>query len=244
MSMKNMIPIKWQTRTFVLLFLGFVFFTVIGTLTHECGHYFVARYFGLKGGSVHYGYTKIGTNEERAYFRKLWEQYRVEIKNNKYFPEKQEFEIERKKLSNENFYIEAGGPLETIITGTIGLLLLIIFRRKFMNSTQLNLWQWIAILVTLFWLRGSFNLAYWIGRYLITGNKTMFSDEFYLSRYLGLGPWTLSILSAVAGVLILIYIIFKIIPIHQRFSFMCAGLFGGLSGAVLWLGLVGPRIMP
>ena len=244
MSIKNQIPFKWQSKTFALLFFGFILFTVIGTLTHECGHYLVARYFGYTGGRIGYGYTFSGKNETWEPFRKVWQRYRTEIKNGTDFPGKQEFETEREKYSKENFMIEAGGPLETVLTGTIGLLLLIIFRQKFFDSNQLNLWQWLIIFITLFWLRGTFNFICRFGFYLVTGNKPIGNDEFNLSLYLGLGIWTLSITSAIIGALVLTFVILKIIPIRQRFTFICAGLSGGLSGAVLWLGVVGPRIMP
>ena len=237
--MKNLIPFKWQSKTFILLFFGFVLFTVIGTLTHECGHYVAARFLGYKGGKIAYGYTRIGKNDQTDTLMNFWKKYRVEIKNDADFPGKKEFKVAQEKYSKENFMIEAGVPLESILTGTIGLILLLVFKKKYLYATELNLWQWLLVLITLFWLRGSFNFIGRFGVYLVTGNKPIGNDEFNLSLFLGLGIWTLSIASAVIGVLILTYIIFKIIPIRQRFTFICAGLSGGLTGAILWLGVVG-----
>jgi hypothetical protein len=53
-----MIPMKFDLRLFVLLALGFIAFTVIGTVSHECGHYLAARCLGYKA-SLHYGSTSI-----------------------------------------------------------------------------------------------------------------------------------------------------------------------------------------
>ena len=60
---------------------------------------------------------------------------------------------------NDAFFITLGGPLQTIITGTTGLILLFIFRKSFYSKEKLFLWQWIMIFITLFWLRQLANLS-------------------------------------------------------------------------------------
>ena len=242
--MKKIIPFVWNTKSFFFLFFGFILFTIIGTLTHECGHYLASRFLGFKGGKIGYAYTEIGENDYTTAYRKAIKQYGVEIANHSDFPGMKQFETDKDKSQRDWLLVGIAGPLETILTGSIGLIILIVYRNKFLNSDSLSPIQWMSILVTLFWLRGSFNLMTWLCTFLLTGKKLIRSDEFFISMNLGLGPLTISILSAISGILVLLYVLFRIIPVRQRLTFLCAGFTGGIAGALLWLVFLGPKIMP
>lgn len=54
--MNKFFPLKFDFSLLAGLILAFVFFTIIGTITHEFGHYLAAKYIGLDA-KVHYGYT-------------------------------------------------------------------------------------------------------------------------------------------------------------------------------------------
>ena len=56
--------------------------------------------------------------------------------------------------------LTAAGPLQTMISGTIGLLMLLLTRSSFAGKEQLSPWQWVLIFMTLFWLREIFNLVF------------------------------------------------------------------------------------
>lgn len=189
-------------------------FTVIGTLSHELGHYLAAKHFGYHAW-INYAYSN-------------WDTYDP----NEVVPE-------------ENiFYITLAGPLETIITGTLGLLLLFAFRRSFENATQLNLKQWGCIFLTLFWLRPLTNLFTWIAGYFITGRFLKGGDEIRMAQYLHLPEWSLLVLTALIGALVLMLVLFKFIPSKQRLTFILAGLSGGIFGYCVWLLWLGKYIMP
>ena len=49
-----MLRFKFLPRFFVIIFLVFILFTIIGTLTHELGHIAVAKYYGYET-SINYG---------------------------------------------------------------------------------------------------------------------------------------------------------------------------------------------
>ena len=65
-----------------------------------------------------------------------------------------------------------------------------------------------------------------------------------MARYFGLPEATIVTITALAGAIILFTVIFKFIPIAQRFTFILAGLFGGIAGYLLWFGGLGEMIMP
>jgi hypothetical protein len=39
-------------------------------------------------------------------------------------------------------------------------------------------------------------------------------------------------------------VIFRIIPITKRLTFILSGIIGGISGFGLWMNLIGPKILP
>src|SRR5437870_3363662 len=77
--------------------------------------------------------------------------------------------------SSDDFWITAGGLLETMLTGTIGLGFLFSFRKD--NATKLYFGQWFLIFISLFWLRQTANFVTWIGGYFFTGKFSQRSDE-------------------------------------------------------------------
>src|ERR1017187_3614758 len=103
---------NFDKRLFIRLFISFIFATIIGTLLHELGHYFTMECLGFKG-HINYKYS--------------WYE--------KSFPE-------QIITPTDNFLITLGGPIETMLTGTIGLLLIYIFRESFVNKIKFSLVQW------------------------------------------------------------------------------------------------------
>jgi len=197
-----------------MLILGFMASTIIGTISHEAGHYITAKALGYHA-RINYMSTIV-----------------ILLINGKLTDPK------------ERMLITLGGPVQTILTGTIGLVLLFFFRRSFQSASKLNLKQWLIIFITLFWLRQTANFVIWVSNYFINGQFLTRGDEVKLARYFGLPEATIVTITALAGAIILFTVIFKFIPIAQRFTFILAGLFGGIAGYLLWFGGLGEMIMP
>ena len=141
-------------------------------------------------------------------------------------------------------FIRIGGPLQTLITGVIGLTLLFL-RRKSIKISGLKLLDWIAVFLSLFWLRVIFNLVISITRELIKPNGSYFGgDEKHIAELLNLPSGTFSLTLGIIGGLVCAFIIFKIIPSKLRFTFMLSGLVGGISGFILWMIVIGPKLLP
>lgn len=204
----------FDKRLFICLFFAFIAATVIGTLTHEIGHYVAAKLLGHDA-HLHYASTSWRLTE-----------------NNQ----------DRNLL--DRFLILISGPVQTMLTGTIGLVILCIFRQSFYSVNRLSIIQWIVIFVTLCWSRQVANFAIWIENLLLNSNYRSNNDEIIIARHLQIPEGIILTTSALIGSIILNLIIFKFIPDRQRLSFLMAGLFGSLVGYILWIELIGRHAIP
>lgn len=196
-------------KLLIVLLLSFIFTTIIGTLSHECGHYIAATLMGIKA-HISYGMTSF-------------------------------IHYSKNVSSNEWLWIIVAGPLQTMLTGTVGFLLLF----KFVKPTSnLSFTQWILVFLALFWLRQPANLFSGIANLLATGNYPQNGDEIKLSRHFNIPGLAISIVTAIIGIIISTIVVFKFVPVNQRFTFILAGITGGLIGAFVWLCWLGPVIMP
>jgi hypothetical protein len=201
-------------KLFIVLIFSFIAATIIGTISHEFGHYIVAKYFGYEA-RINYAAT-------------FWH------------PPDPGDPI----VTGSPVAITLGGPVQTMLTGTIGLCLLFFFRKSFFTVEKLSLKQWIMIFISLFWLRQTANFSSWLGGYLLKGEFSSRPDEIRIANYFDLPSGMVITVTAIIGALILAVITFRFIPVKQRLTFLAAGLSGGIAGYVFWLVLFGKYIMP
>ena len=238
-----MLSAKFDMKLFLLLSFSFIIFTIIGTVSHELGHYTVAKSLGYSA-SISYSYTYWQDLKTDPFTDSLFSKYPNEIKLNKAFPNKEKFDkIENEKFNNA-FLITLGGPIQTMLTGTIGLFLLLKQRKKIITKNKINLYQWLCIFLTMFWLRQLANALVWVSYYFINGKFSLHGDEIRTALFLNLSKEIFIFSTAAIAFAILIFIIFKIIPSYKRIAFILAGLFGGIFGYLFWLVWVGPILMP
>ena len=102
-----------------------------------------------------------------------------------------------------------------------------------------------AIFLSLFWLREVSNLVISIGSGIYFQNGKYFGgDEAHISKFLNLPEGLIPISFGLLGLIISCYIIFKIVPIQKRFTFILSGLIGGISGFIFWMRIIGPIVLP
>lgn len=233
---------KSKLSLLLILSITFIVFTVVGTLSHEYGHIVVAKYLGYET-KLHYGSMNYDNNLQdqinEIYFRN-----ETSILKGKPFPEKELHE----KLIRKSFYnklaITVGGPVQTILTGTIGFILLL-FRRKKILENGMKILDWLYVFLSLFWLREVFNLTMSVASALLNGKKNYFGgDERKIAIMLEIPQGSIAIPLAIIGLLIAFFVIFKIIPKEQRLLFISSGFLGGIAGFILWLRILGPIVMP
>lgn len=202
--MSRTVPIK----LFFLLVLAFIVMTVIGTLSHEFGHWFAAWVSGHDA-SISYAATHLIGDVRLTPDARIW--------------------------------FTLGGPLQTMLTGTIGVLLSLRYKGQ---DHDLAPGQWAVVFTSLFWLRQLANGLVISAVFIVTGSAPTRVDEYWIARYYGLPLWSIVIATSVIGALVLAYITFFVVPRHQRLTFLAAGLCGGVAGYLIWLEWLGPVLMP
>jgi hypothetical protein len=242
--LKNLIGFSFDIRLFAILVAGFFAFTIIGTVSHESGHYIMARCFGFEA-KINYASTSFHVNDKDwTFFKETWTQYRSQIKSDKPFPEKDRYDKIVALYKRAGIWPLAGGPLQTMLTGTIGFILLMVLRKRFFTAERLSFGLWLVIFIALFWLRQTTNFFVDLSTFLIFGFRGRHGDEFGLARYFHLPSWSILIVTALIGLVVLVAVIFKFVPKKQRLTFMASGIAGGVAGYVFWLVLIGKLIMP
>jgi hypothetical protein len=240
--MKLPLTFTLTPRLFALLAIGFVITTIVGTVSHEVGHCAVAKMLGYRP-SLHYAYMYSSNNREWTNLQKYYDANEAKIVTKEQSPEKKYFETRKKKLRKDAVAIAWGGPLQTILTGTIGLLLLWISRKKIRLQTALTFWQWVYVFLAFFWSRQLFNCLTGHAIYLKKG-RWGGGDEVHLSDYYHLPKPTIDYIGATIALIVLVWVVFYIIPKQQRFAFIIAGIVGSAVGFVLWMYSLGPVLLP
>lgn len=252
MKLNQILPITFNKKLFLGLYISFIVATAVGNLTYCLGGYIAGKCLGYNL-QIHYAYIDHPNDCDAMKpltdsIKTIREKYPDEIKNKLDFPEKEKYEsinnIIHQRIK-DGYYVGSAEALTPILIGTIGFILLIIYRRRFKDKTSLSFWQWALVFKSLFWLRESFNLT--MGLIFITFStknyKLIQFLDYSVNRLLGLPDYTFPIIAGCIGLIILAIVVFKFIPKNQRLTFLASGLAGGMSGAYIWLHL-GKFILP
>lgn len=193
-----------------LFSLIFILLTILGTQTHEWGHYLVGKQFGFKP-LLHYASVS----------------YQAESAND-----------------NLKYHLitQISGPVETVLTGIFGFLMLLLRRNKQkLNFSNLD---WLYVFLSLFWLRQVANMFVQIFSLILFQNSFKGGDEAKISKYFNLFPASIDIVSGILGILICYYVVFLIVPKTYRLNLVLGGIFGSLAGSSIWFGFLGQTILP
>ncbi|WP_300442026.1 hypothetical protein [Christiangramia sp.] len=231
------------TKNILILSLAFIFFTIIGTISHETGHIVVAESLGYNT-SLHYGSMNYDNSELNNKLDSIYSKNKYQIENNLPFEQRNNFEEGKERLESDSIKITLGGPLQTTITGLLGLVLLL-KRKKRIKNRGLKIIDWLGIFLALFWLREIFNLIHSLGFEIIYNQGNYFGgDERYISEYFNLGSGAIPVILAITGIVISMYVVFRIIPEKFRLPFIISGFVGGFTGFIIWFHILGPHLIP
>ncbi len=231
-------------RSTLIFAVGFIAFTIIGTITHELGHYFAGKSLGLDC-SIHYAYCHC-VSETEIEGRRLGKELHSTYGKRELIPDElwEEYQnlIEPSSGSN-HLWVTIGGPLQTIITGLIGFFLLTL--RRINKVTEFVKADWLLVFLSLLWLREPFNLFLSVSKKIFFGRESYFGgDELKISRGLNLWDGTVPIIMGLMGSIICLIMILKYIPVSRRKDFIHGGFIGGISGYIIWMKILGPVILP
>lgn len=211
----NLIIWKFDFKLSLFLILSFILFTAIGTVSHEMGHWIVAEVIGIDAKVNYYSTSFIGQSNDRTRLLKV-----------------------------EDLAIYSGGPLQTMLVGSFGFLCLWKDRFLLYKKEKLDFKDWFFVLLALFWLRELANFVMWMISYYNKGYFTNRMDEVRIAIKLGLPQGSIIGVLAFLSLIISLIVIFRFIPVSQRFSFIISGFFGGVLGYLIWLEWFGKYILP
>lgn len=224
----------------VLIILSFILFTIIGTLSHELGHILPAKILGYQT-TLHYGSME-WDGEYLKYSNALYKKYALPDK----IPQEESEHLNKlkSKEKSDNFWILIGGPIQTIFTGILGMVIL--YRRKHtLNKTPFGMINWLAVFLSLFWSRQIFNFLIGCLTFLSGRKNTPFGgDEAEISALLGLPSGTVGIITAIMAIVICSIIVFRIVPRQDRKVFITSGIIGSVLGYLIWFEWIGPLLLP
>src|SRR5690606_30714066 len=101
----------------------------IGTVTHELGHYTAAKLIGNEA-KINYAQTFSDNPALSKELKLIYENHYEDIKENKDFPLKEHLKELRKLQINDAKITTLGGPIQTMLTGTLGFILLLCNRNN------------------------------------------------------------------------------------------------------------------
>lgn len=248
-----MVQCNFKKKFSLYVVLAFIAFTIIGTLSHELGHIAMAKYLGyqtyLSYGSMYYDVKGFDDDEDVKKHKDLFKKNSYEIEKELPFDDeelliyylnriKEKYPVSEK----DGLFVTIGGPSQTILTCLLGLLIL--FFRKSRYRKSFKFLDWLAVFLGLFILREVYNTVTGMFKTAFFGAEQFAGDEFGISRFLGLNQWVIPIITMLIGLAISVYLIFKVIPIQYRFTFIVSGLVGGVLGFSIWFGFLGALFFP
>jgi hypothetical protein len=229
-------------RLFAFLSLGFIIATIVGTLSHELGHVAVAKALGYKT-ELHYASMNYSVKERWDALDKYYFAHTDAVTALTDSPQKKYYDTENAAIEKDMFKVTLGGPLQTLLTGTVGLVLLWL-RRKKIKQYGLAPADWVYIFLAFFWSRQIFNCAFGLLAWVRHGKLSGHSDEGRIDYYLNLPVMTTDLVGAIIAMALLIWVTFFVIPRPQRLMFIVAGFLGSAAGFFIWMQWLGPALLP
>jgi hypothetical protein len=212
----------------VLVICGFIFATIVGTVSHEYGHIAVAKFLGYDT-KLHY--NKMSYTKSPYYLH----QNVVDSLTS------DEFEPLKKERVLESHWITLGGPIQTILVGVMGFVILW-FRRK--KRLKFDWKDWVSVFLTFFLARQVFNFVVQILFYVNTGEHQLSGDEVSLAQYLEWPMYSIAFSTCLFSILLCCITVFIFMPKLYRIRFIFSGVLGCGIGYFVWMVWLGPVLLP
>ena len=247
-------PFKsFDKRLFANLLLCFLIIPVIIIVSHEGGHYAVARMQGHSNARLHYNHTDTGRNAIIEEYRAVKRRNKLAIAIHQPFAEQEQYNKLHEqyeglweaykdwKFTSREALLYAAGPMVNMMTAIIGIALLLYYRSRFRQMQKLNPGQWLIIFAAISCYQYVFTL---IGVAFHPWFDPDFrTDAYKVSVHFGLYPWTFNILEGIFGVWAF-WFAYKYVPRGQRFTLLAASVTGIGAGTALWWYYLGPLLLP
>jgi hypothetical protein len=206
---------------------GFLLASILGTFLLNVTLYVVAKNIGftteIRYYGVHFYRADYSTCDTIG-------KYMSQIKAKQHFPGEEKLH----EVSRAYSLINSSVLLQNMLIGTIGFILLFLYRKSLKKYEELKIGHWILVFLALFWLTKCFILITWLLHYFLHG-KFGYNLWEYIAYYLHVPALLLIVAAGLTGFAILAIIIFRFIPLKQRLTFIISGITSGSLSIGLWL---------
>lgn len=230
-------PFFYEIKKSSLFIISIVCVVIFGTLSHEFGHYIMARLLGYEA-SFNYAHTIYVDKDNVEFVKNSFNNYNQFIEKELPFPNSEKYYKLKSKYLNDAFLITSSGVLFTVLTGIFGLTLAI-FGDKINNSNI----TFTGMLFCLFILRQPVNFLFGLYNFYIL-NKPNNSDEIRLANSLKIHFLTFEILTSIIALILYIKLLNLNLFRHNKTFMTIHILIGGTLGFYLWLYVLGPFLLP
>ena len=210
---------------------------ILGTLSHEFGHYVMAKHLGYES-SFNYAHTIYVDKDNTEFVKYSYRKYQNYINNELSFPNSDKFYFLKNKYFRDGFLITLNGVLTTLILGITGLIIAIYAdKRNYKNFTYLGTF------FCLFILRQPCNFFMGLLNNLVL-NKPNHSDEIRLANILQIPSLSLEFITSLLAIVVYKRLLnlnaFKNDKLNLTFHIFL----GGIIGYYFWLYKYGPVLIP
>jgi len=207
---------KNDQKIMLRIFLIFVPQAFILVMIHELGHYTWAYNFGYEP-ILHYASVSLENFPENA--------------------------GNTPEIMKDLIGVTLAGPILNMVVGTIGIIWLWLLRRHGELTYPVKPQVWAAIVLTVLWGR---ELLVGAGGLLIlmVGVEVETIDDWHeIAKYWELSPWIIFFITGAIGSIICLLILWWFPRSHWK-HLAVGGPAGCIFGIVVWLGGIGPLVLP
>jgi hypothetical protein len=146
------------------------------------------------------------------------------------------FDVPSEKFSPRNdMLVSSAGPFLGAVVATAGFVYLHRSRRHRPQAIA-TFGDWVATTCVL-------NVGRWLRCFAGSPSRPVPDDEAYISRAMGLPGWFLPYFLGVVAIIVIVATI-RLHPPRARLVPFLASAVGGVAGAVLWMNVAGPILLP
>lgn len=230
--------LRSNVRYAALVFFIFLAVPAIGTITHEIGHAITGMVLGYRP-TIHYGSCAYrgGTCEEMS---TLWESQGSKILQNPASEVALQFQALHRTCQRDRRWLAAGGPLSTILIGSVGFVWLVSVQQKRGCTRPLSASAWLGTIMALFWSREVVVLLRELAAF--SPEVVYAPDEREAALLCGLPHWVFSLGLGAIGLAVCLQVT-AWHPARRRLAFVIGGTIACSMGMGIWYGLLGPFIL-
>ena len=229
---------------FFILTISFIVFSICSILIQLFAFYPAASFFSYES-SISYNQTGICKKcEKDTIVERMNEHTFYENGMSEDFIQKNKLKESVTQHKVEQTLIRSVSPTIFILLGTLGFVYLLKKNKQKFVPIDFSLKKWIAIFLSLFWLRELFLLLIYLFSLIMKKEDLLIINEINIAETIAVSPLLILLPLGLIAIFISYTVVFIFIPKAQRSVFIFAQLLGCITGVLLWFRIIGPFLLP